>query len=87
VRGCRADEPKAQSAGTQPLTFARKVELIEREPDDHKASNRVVAALKQAGTLADPLGALIRAAGLRTVAPPGQKDCRATTRCWAIAAL
>jgi hypothetical protein len=49
------------------MTFARMVELIEREADDHEASHCVVAALKQAGTLADPLRALIRAAGLRTV--------------------
>jgi hypothetical protein len=50
------------------MTFARMVELIERQAGDREASHRVVAALKQAGTLADPLRALIRAAGLRTVA-------------------
>jgi hypothetical protein len=49
--------------------------------DDHEASHRVVAALKQAGMLADPLRALIRAAGLRTVARPVKKIA-GKTRCW-----
>jgi hypothetical protein len=70
-----------------PMTFARMVELIEREADDHEALHRVVAALKQAGTLPYPLRALIRAAGLRTVTRLVKKICRQRLGAGAIPAL
>lgn len=50
-----------------PMTFARMAEAIEREAEAHEASHCVVAALKSVGVPADPLPALTRAAGLRSV--------------------